>query len=202
MRLIFCFILTLLTMATVQKQALSQSDSSRVFNDMSEALLLPEQVYHLDLSKHRLKEFPAEITMFTNLRTLNLNKNKISVLPAEIGQLKHLREFRISGNRLLYFEPQICALKELEVLDLSNNFIESIPEEIAQLSNLRALYLWSNLIGHLPMEVEELSTLKVLDLYHNDMNKEEQDQIKAMLPNTQILLSLPCNCHFDDDPTD
>lgn len=170
-------------------------DSNFIYTDLQQALQEPEKVYHLDLSKKKLEEFPMDILKLTNLRTLKLAKNKIKSVPEEIQQLTHLVELDVSNNKLKEFGKGICQLLTLERLILNQNYIESIPSEIKNLKNLVYLDMWDNELWFFPDELSELSsTLKEFDLRNIQYNYTEQARIVSLLPKTKIHMSPACNC--------
>lgn len=59
---------------------------------------------------------------------------------------------------------------------------------------LEHLDLWSNNLSYFPAEMNALSRLKVLDLRGINLNREEQDYIKNLVPNTKVHLSPSCDC--------
>jgi len=170
-------------------------DTNYVYTNLETALKSPEKVYHLDLSKQKLEEFPMDIVKFTNLRTLNLFKNKIKTVPDEIARLKNLRELNIGHNKLTAFGNGICELTELQRLVLNQNKIESIPADIKNLKKLVYLDMWDNDLWFIPDEIAELKdTLKEFDLQNIQFNYEEQARIRSLLPQTKINWPPPCNC--------
>ncbi len=72
-----------------------------------------------------------------------------------------------------------------------------IPAQIGRLSDLVALELWSNIIEEYAPELATLAKLEKLDLLNNQMTISEQEMVKTFLPNTEIILSPPCDCSFD-----
>ena len=180
-----------------QNYSLKQLDTTKVFFSIENGLQDPEQVIRLDLTRERLKDFPAEILQFTNLQELVLNKNKLDSIPKSITQLKHLTILRANRNKIDSFPAYLCKLNKLVMLDLSNNYIKSIPDEIYKLKNLEELIMWSNIINHFPQSLSRLKKLKTFDLLHNEMSVSEQDKLKFLLPDVELILSPPCNCEFD-----
>ncbi len=142
------------------------------FNNLDSALVYPNLVITLDLEKQKLKKIPKEILNFPNLEKLILKRNYIKEVPKELSSL----------SRLSY-------------LDLSSNNITELPKELSALK-LDTLIIWDNRIRNFPSEFKEISTtLKLLDLRAIQMNKEEQNEIKALFPKTKIRLAHPCNCN-------
>lgn len=180
-----------------QNYSLKQLDTTKVFFSIENGLQAPEQVIRLDLTRERLKTFPDEILQFTNLQELVLNRNKLDSLPQSITQLKHLTILRANRNEIDSFPAYLCKLNKLVILDLSNNYIKSIPDDIYKLKNLEEFIMWSNIIGHFPQSLSRLKNLKTFDLLHNEMSVSEQDKLKFLLPDVELILSPPCNCEFD-----
>ena len=85
---------------TFQLNINAQEKNDKIYSSLSEALVNPEIVEHLDLHKQKLKSFPVEILLLKNLKTLNLSKNKIDVLPTEIYELSKLEKLNVSHNKL------------------------------------------------------------------------------------------------------
>ncbi|MBP1645160.1 MAG: hypothetical protein H6Q16_735 [Bacteroidetes bacterium] len=149
-----------------------QGQTNGYFNNLDSALAYPNKVITLDLEKKKLKEIPKEILEFKNLEKLILKRNRIKDVPKEISQLKNLH-----------------------YLDLASNYIESLPKELSVL-NLDTLILWDNRIRNFDTEYGKMSNkLKYLDLRAIQMNKQEQKDIKALFPKTNIRLAYPCNCN-------
>ncbi|HBN05716.1 MAG TPA: hypothetical protein DD434_08005 [Bacteroidales bacterium] len=149
-----------------------QGQTNGYFNNLDSALAYPSKVTTLDLEKRKLKEIPKEILEFKNLEKLILKRNRIKDVPKEISELK-----------------------KLHYLDLASNYIESLPKELSVL-NLDTLILWDNRIRNFDSEFGKMSNkLKYLDLRAIQMNKQEQKDIKALFPNTNIRLAYPCNCN-------
>ncbi len=172
-------------------------DTAKVYTSMEEALVSPESVLYLDLSRQKLKELPASISQFTNLKELNLNKNKLSEFPEAIVKLTHLEKLVISKNDFQFLPAQICRLTELKSLDMSNNDIESFPACIGQLKQLEYIDASSNNLGIYPSEMAGLTALKELDLRVISLSDDEQQRIITLLPKScKIRFSSSCNCGF------
>ena len=121
------------------------------------SIALPELVYEIDFSGHRLRSdekqllFPAaEITdlsgivKMTALEELDLRDNEIANLyPFEITASKEsIRKLNLSGNQIRDV-LSLYALSSLEELDLSNNQIEAVAG-LRKLPNLKTVILTGN----------------------------------------------------------
>jgi len=135
----------------------------KTYTDLSEALVNPDSVYKLSLTKQDLDEFPLEILLFKNLQILNLSRNKIDSLPPEIGYLQNLQELNLMANRL-----------------------NELPRTMGELQNLRSLYLSRNRLHMFPPEMRSLQGLKFMDITYNDWLTYEIEWIEKVLPKTTI----------------
>ena len=75
----------------------------------------------------------------------------------------------------------------LQILLLGYNSIEEIPESITKLKTLKILSLKHNQLKTLPNKIGHLTSLKKIDLSENPISKEEQEKIKKLLPNCEII---------------
>ena len=179
-----------------QTTASSVLDTATVYRNIAKALEHTDLVYRLDLKRKRLKEVPVEILQFKNLQELNLNRNKLDSLPPWLIQLQDLMVFSANRNEIEEIPKEICRLPELRILDMSNNYLKSIPKNINQAKKLEKLILWGNLISDFPPTLRQCKNLILLDLLHNEMSADEQERIKFLLPDIEIIMSPPCQCEF------
>ena len=186
-------------------ESLSQSppewawDTAQVYTDFEEALMRPELVVRLDLSRDRLRTLDARIVRFSALRELVLDRNKISALPEELRWVQTLERVSLSGNHLDHFPDILLKLSRLREVDLSDNEIEAIPMGIDRLQALEKLVLWGNILARFPATLSDIPGLRKLDLLHNEMTETEQEFLSTLLPKVSIEFSDPCRCNFDDD---
>lgn len=166
----------------------------RTFRNLSDALLQPDSVFKLDLSRQKRKAVPEEIRRLKALRILRLKGNNLRELPDWIGELKNLQELDVSNNRLTALPPGIGELDSLRFLGLNRNLIETLPREIGNLKALEVLEMWDNEVQVLPEEIRLLSSLRIFELRGILFSREEQEQIQNLLPDTQIYFSPHCNC--------
>ena len=146
-------------------RALAQS----CFKSVEEAKASGQCVECLDLSRKRLKTIPEEVLEFKDLKRLILSRNHLS------GDMSEL-----------------SCLTSLRYLDLSSNYIERLSPSLATLRP-DSLVMWDNPIRALPEELSQWD-LRYLDLRAIQMNRKEQQAIKALFPKAKIRLDHPCNC--------
>lgn len=157
----------------------------------------PLNVYKLSLKKQKLTELPTEIYQFKNLQVLDFQKNKLKIFPKKITDFKYLQELILTGNKIDIIPKELGKLIHLKRFVAGSNLIVSIPAEIENLKELTFLDLWGNNIGSLPYEIQELKdNLKEIDMRVIQMNKDEHQKIKELLPNTKIRFSESCGCGF------
>jgi Leucine-rich repeat (LRR) protein len=166
----------------------------RTYTDLGRAIADGPNVYRLKLTKKKLRAVPPEVFQLTNLEYLNLSNNKIRELPSAISQLSKLNELSLSSNKLQNLPSQIGELKELKVLNLNKNLLETLPPQIGRLQQLIELFLWSNELDDLPDEIAQCTSLKTLELRGILFNAEDHKRFSSLLPDTEILMSPPCNC--------
>jgi leucine-rich repeat protein SHOC2 len=76
----------------------------------------------------------------------------------------------------------------LQTLDASDNNMTGIPAEMGQLSKLQTLNLSNNGITGLPNELKDLkNNLKEFNLSGNPLSSQQISDLKAALPNTNII---------------
>lgn len=191
--IVFIFILTpvLFFAQTIEKKKI---DTAYIYKSIEDALVHPNQVFHLKLKRKKLKEFPLDILKLKNLVTLDLTKNKISSIPYKIKELKHLKTLKLNKNKFTVFPKAICLVTSIERLEINNNSIVEIPKEIEKLKNLIYLDMWSNELAIFPKELSKLYKLKTFDLRVIQLSDKEQKALHKLLPNTKIYMSNSCNC--------
>ncbi len=171
-------------------------DTNYIYRSISVALLNPDKVFRLNLSKTKLKAFPADIFKFKNLRELDMSKNRIDSIPHEIGTLAMLTSLNLSGNNLELLPDEIGKLSKLKYLNLNRNKIVALPASIGDLASLEILELWDNELSGIPDEISKLKNLKALELRGILFSDDEGARIDSLLPNTKVFMSPTCNCKY------
>jgi Leucine-rich repeat (LRR) protein len=187
------------TLAAQRPVALLDSltlDTMAAYTNLAEALKQPELVVKLVLRKEKLDSFPVELWRFPNLQYLDLSRNNIREIPDSISKLANLQVLHLSKNRIEYMPRTIGDLTWLRILNVNQNELYVLPPQIGKLKHLEVLDLWSNNIGAFPDELQQISgNLKVLDLRSILVNRETQERVKNMLPQTKVYFSPPCKCN-------
>lgn len=186
-------IVIILCAFSLNYNAYSQIDSS--FTDLVEARKNPLAVVHLDLTGSKLKVFPEDLFLFTNLRTLSLKRNKLKSLPEGWQSLNKLEKLNLAKNKFEALPNSIGDLSNLKTLDVSQNNIYELPSTIGNLTQLTHLYIWNNNIVALPDEIYECKKLEFVDIRHIQLNREQQNEMRKLLPfDASIKFSPPCAC--------
>ena len=136
---------------------------------LERALVYPEHITKLNLTRAGIKELPPKVGGLTNLEVLKMYKNRLTDLPVEIGEMESLRRLVLSGNNLESIPAEIGQLQNLEYLSLRYNELTKIPSEIGNLSALKVLDLRNNKIEELPASIGNLKNLQSLYLDYNEL---------------------------------
>lgn len=157
-----------------------------------------QDVWAFDGSKLKWKEVPTALRELEDLRYLLMSRNKLESLPSWLSSMTDLRVVIADHNRLTYFPDVLLDMPQLVQVSMGENFIDGIPLDIDRMTQLQFLGLWGNVLARFPASLGDLNHLEVLDLLHNDMTEEEQETLKALLPNVRVVMSPPCMCEFED----
>lgn len=184
-----------------RRDVVQNSPSDLVWHDSMEeaqdAMANGEIVLAIDLTRSKLKSFPEGLQQFKDLRYLLLNRNRLRDLPDWLPNMGQLRALVLDHNRFDDFPEVLLSMPHLEQLSIGENYLRGIPLDIDNMQGLQYLSLWGNVLASFPASLGDLPNLKVLDLLHNEMTVDEQETLKALLPEVQLNMSQPCNCKFD-----
>jgi leucine-rich repeat protein SHOC2 len=193
--LIFC----LLTNFALAQQGLLDSmtlATYQEYTDLDEAMKNPDEVIKLNLRKKKLKGFPREVLKMKNLQYLDVSKNNIKELPDSIVTLSNLQYLMVSRTGLERLPANIGQLKNLKHLNVNQNEISVLPFSFGDLESLEVADLWSNNLDYFPESMSKLKNLKWMDLRNILIPQVHQENIQAMLPETMIHFSPPCQCSW------
>lgn len=174
----------------------SPDDDGTVFTSLEEALLTPQKVYRLKLTKLAERDsLPADLFQLTELRELTVKGCRLCVVNVQIRELTHLVYLNLDRNKLLRLPNAIGELQNLQTLIISRNILETLPDSISRLSKLECIDAWDNPLYVLPESITALSnTLKILDLRQIPLSRFEYDAMEKLLPYTDILFTDICEC--------
>ena len=142
----------------------------------------------LDYSGKGLTSVGPDIYNQTTATTLLLSNNNIKTLPSQMGKMTNLRVLKLDHNLLDGSLLGEVRLMPLTTLDVSYNNMTGMPVEIGQLNQLVTLNYSHNKITSLPNELANLkNNLKTFDLTGNPLSQSTIDNLKAELPNTNII---------------
>lgn len=108
---------------------------------------------------------------FRYVQEMNLSGNRIRELPAEFSLFKSLTSLDLSGNQLSRLPDRLNLLTALTTLNLAQNNFSDIPTELAFLSSLHTLNLSKNIFQTIPRCVAKLRHLKSFDCSFNFLNQ-------------------------------
>lgn len=144
----------------------------------------------LDLSGKNLNSFNVDsISNQNQVKVLNLSNNNLKSLPSQIGQFVNVEELYLDNNLLEgSIVAEIRKMTRLRILSAKNNNLTGIPAEIGQLSSLVTVDFSNNSLDSMPNEIQNIkNNLKTLNLSGNKYSEQKQQEIKTMLPNTNVI---------------
>ena len=195
---IFIF-LTICSASIAQKTPIVYYDSldnGKTYTSLQEALMEPEKVYRLKLTKLANRDsLPEELFNLTELRELTVKGCRLCVLNQNICKLSKLEILNLDRNKLLRLPESIGKLTNLKFLCISRNILETLPNSISNLTQLVCIDAWDNPLYILPESIISLqNSLKTLDLRQIPLTKSEYNAMQELLPNTEILFTDICEC--------
>lgn len=190
-----CLKIRLTYLLIILNVALVSAQKDKVYNELVDALEVPDQVYQLYINAtyfdeeewvllDRLEEFknleyltmsnwgsnhktfPKSILKLSKLKSLIFYEYKLDSIPAEIIQLKNLEELSFTRSQLETFPIAITKLKKLKILRLEGNYFDEIHASIGKLKNLKELAI-NERLSSLPSSLSRLNKLESLDLESN-----------------------------------
>lgn len=172
------------------------NDNGITYTSLEEALLEPQRVYRLKLTKLPERDsLPEDLFKLTELRELTVKGCRLCVVNQRIGELTKLQYLNLDRNKLVRLPETIGRLTDLRLLIVSRNLIETFPNSIANLKNLSSIDAWDNPLYVLPDSITMLEkTLKTLDLRQIPLTKSEYEAMERLLPKTDILFTDICEC--------
>ncbi len=125
------------------------------------------------------------------LRELSYKKVNAVSLPSCLPAMESLRSVSFSKTNIQRLPNGLENFLMLEELDLSFTKLVYLPESIRNLYALKSLNLRGTEIVSLPDGLEHLETI---DMRMIDLNRSDQENIRAQYPMVEIYFSSPCKC--------
>ena len=190
---------TIIWLTLAQKTATTlygPNDNGKTYTSLEEALMEPQNVYRLKLTKLPAKDsLPDELFQLTELRELTVKGCKLWTVNVQIDKLVHLQYLDLDKNKLVRLPESLGNLSNLHYLIVSRNFLETFPNSISKLKHLTSIDAWNNPLYVLPESIKEIGkTLKTLDLRQIPLTQSEYLIMKELLPETEILFTDICEC--------
>jgi len=195
---IFLFVVICITSMAQKSPVIyyDSTDNGKTYTSLEEALMEPQKVYRLKLTKLANRDsLPEELFTLTELRELTVKGCRLCVLNQNIDKLTKLESLDLDKNRLLRLPESIGNLKNLKFLCISRNLLETFPSSISKMNGLSYIDAWDNPLYILPKSIISLqNSLKTLDLRQIPLTKSEYQAMKELLPYTDILFTNICEC--------
>ena len=134
------------------------------------------QIEILILDNIKLKEIPASISNFENLKYLSLANCKLDSFILKEKGLNNLTHLNLNNNNLTSIPNDLINFKKLIFLDLSNNKLTQLPSEIGDLGSLEVLILnsesmYAENITNLSENFGDLGRLRILQCNGNKIGQ-------------------------------
>ena len=125
--------------------------------------------YELDISCLNLKEWPAQVVVFPNIRILKAYQNLITEVPS-MEVFKNIEVLNLASNKLNNLDQlDFSFFKTLKVLDLSRNEFVTLPFDIIKLPLLEKLVIHRNKLESLPTGMNIMKSLQVINAEYNNL---------------------------------
>jgi leucine-rich repeat protein SHOC2 len=131
-------------------------------------------------------KFPGTIKYLRNLRDLCLENCILDSLPKSVLRIPTLRFLLLSNTNTYYLSKHFERLPNLEVLVVENNHLTKIPFDIYKSTKLRVVSFRGNKLTTIPDSMSQLEELSLLDLRGNNIDAEELEKIRSMLPGCEV----------------
>jgi tetratricopeptide (TPR) repeat protein len=161
--------------------------NSKILNKIPELTKTLKNLTHLNLWNNRITELEYPFEFLPYLVSLNVSSNQINKVGASIGKIKMLYELNLSKNDITTLPEEIGNLNNLHTCILRGNRIIELPASLKKINSLHTLDLSLNNLEKVPQIVSELTMLKVLILSGNPLQPVDIENIRAKLPNTEVI---------------
>lgn len=173
-------------------EAYKNDESPKVKNP----LYFEEQTFLcIDMSVPTIQRIIEQMENFKSIKALMITCSK-EPTPVDLNDLiSRAKNYPLEQLHIINFKQfvnnipdEIGQFNELKVLTLFNNNIDQLPASMAQLGNLKKLYVDINPVTSLMPAINSLNKLDTLGIAKTQISVSEIEQIKALLPNCNILV--------------
>nr|WP_321409581.1 COR domain-containing protein [uncultured Carboxylicivirga sp.] len=148
------------------------------------------QMKYLDLFGNSIQELPDWIFELNSLEHLSLRNNAIKDFPSILFSLENLKNLNLSDNRIEEISGHyFCNLMNLEKIDLSYNSIRVINPAEINFSKCTDLYLNGNKLEKFPAVISHVNSLIRLNLSENKINFLKDDAFVNLVHLEELDLS-------------
>lgn len=149
----------------------------------------------IDMSVPTIQRIIDQMENFKSIKALLITCSKGPVKVDLDDLLARARNYPLEQLHIINFQGYVSSVPasieqfpNLKYLSLYNNAISELPASVAGLSSLQTLYLDMNPVNSLLPVVGSLNQLKKLGIAKTSISESEIEQIKALLPNCEILV--------------
>lgn len=173
----------------------------KVYENLSEALKNPSDVYKLRLKGDYLPDKISKLTRLSKVQILDLDDTHLEELPDALGAMTGLMILVSRRNRLKRISPELAKASALMYLELYGTELDSVPGFFGQLRRLELLRIGPNYSDTLRLnprmaDMQSLRDLQLLDcnLYrvpawiHRLKNLERLVMIRCKLDTMEVAL--------------
>lgn len=176
----------------------SPQNSFKIYDNLNDALLIPDQVRALKLREKSLQEVPQELKKITNIEYLNLEKNFITLSKNDIEVISNLRKLKclvLSSNKISEIDNNSISLmsKSVEILVLRDNKIKKIPNGFARMEQIQFVDLSYNQLESYPEPLLKMRAIHSVwiacnPIKHVDCNFSQNQLLESIcFSNCEIL---------------
>ncbi len=149
----------------------------------------------IDMSVPTIQRIIDQMENFKSIKALMITCSKELVAVDLKDLLARAKNYPLEQLHIINFKQyvndipdEIGQFKGLKVVCLFNNNIDQLPASIVQLGDLQKLYVDLNPISTLMPAISSLYKLDTLGIAKTQISESEIEQLKAILPNCNIIV--------------
>jgi internalin A len=147
------------------------------------------------VKRSRISQLETIVQSNPDTRYLIMKRTGLTRIPVEIEELEKLDSLDLYSNRIQMIpDSSVYLLENIRYLRMGKNPMRYLPASIARLRNLETLDLWNAEIDDFAPEFLQMTWLKKLDLRQTRLSRDQLQQIRDALPDTDIKATWQCDC--------